>query len=194
MEWVYDDGGRSRYFKAEHVGDCVCRAIAIATGRDYREVYDDINELARGERTGKRKRGVSSARNGVYKGTIRKLMESYGWEWVPTMQIGQGCKVHLRAEELPSGPLVVNVSKHTTAVVDGVLHDTYDCSRDGTRCVYGYFRPPAGPTRHEGHGDAKLFREQMEALTDDFTAGLLAWCEYGKVAERFAREYAGWSE
>jgi len=24
-------------------------------------------------------------------------------------------------------------------VIDGVLHDTHDCSRDGTRCVYGYW-------------------------------------------------------
>ena len=23
---------------------------------------------------------------------------------------------------------------------DGVVHDTYDPSRDGTRCVYGYWR------------------------------------------------------
>lgn len=194
MEWVYDDGGRSRYFKAEHVGDCVCRAVAIATGRDYKEVYDDINRLAKSERTGKRKRGKSSARDGVYKGTIRKLMAEYGWEWVPTMQVGQGCRVHLRADELPSGPLVVSVSGHLTAVVDGRVRDTHDPSRGGTRCVYGYFRPPAKPTRHEGHGSARLFREQMEALTDDFTAGLLAWSEYGQQAERFAREYSGWSE
>lgn len=194
MEWVYDDGGRSRYFKAEKVGDCVCRAIAIATGKDYKEVYDDINRLAKAERTGKRKRGVSSARNGVYKGTIRKLMEEYGWEWVPTMQIGQGCKVHLRADELPSGPLVVSVSKHETAVIDGVLHDTYDCSRGGARCVYGYFRPPAEPTRHGGHGDTSLFRGQMEALTDDLVGGFIAWGEFGQMAEEFAREYVGWVE
>ena len=194
MEWVYDDGGRSGYYRAESVGDCVCRAVAIATGKDYKEVYDDINELAKSERTGKRKRGTSSARDGVYKDTIRKLMAGYGWEWVPTMQVGQGCRVHMRAEELPSGPLVVSLSKHCTAVVDGVCHDTYDPSRGGGRCVYGYFRPPAGPTRHDGHGDAELFREQMEALTDDFTAGLIAWSEYGQVAERFAREYAGWVE
>ena len=141
MEWVYDDGGRSRYFKAENVGDCVCRAIAIATNKDYKEVYDDINRMAKAERAGKRKRGTSSARNGVYKSTIKKLMKKYGWEWVPTMQIGQGCKVHMRAEELPSGPLVVSLSKHSAAVIDGVLHDTYDCTRGGTRCVYGYYRP-----------------------------------------------------
>jgi hypothetical protein len=41
---------------------------------------------------------------------------------------------------------VCNVSKHFTAVIDGRLHDTYDCSRNGNdcsrngkRCVYGYY-------------------------------------------------------
>ena len=55
------------------------------------------------------------------------------------MAIGSGCKVHLRADELPSGRLIVSVSKHLTAVIDGVIHDNHDPSRDGTRCVYGYF-------------------------------------------------------
>ena len=55
------------------------------------------------------------------------------------MQIGQGCKVHLRADELPPGRLVVSVSRHTTAVIGGVIHDTYDPAREGTRCVYGYY-------------------------------------------------------
>ena len=34
----------------------------------------------------------------------------------------------------------MSVSKHITAVVDGVIHDTFDPSRDGTRCVYGYWQ------------------------------------------------------
>lgn len=139
MEFVYDDGGRADYFKAENVGDCVCRAVAIATGKDYKRVYDDINALARTERTGKRKHGISSARNGVYKATVRKLMESYGWHWYPTMMVGQGCKVHLNDGELPDGRIVVNLSRHFTCVIDGVIHDIYDPSRDGTRCVYGYY-------------------------------------------------------
>jgi hypothetical protein len=44
------------------------------------------------------------------------------------MQIGSGCTVHLRADELPSGRLVVSVSKHLTAVIDGVIHDAHDPS------------------------------------------------------------------
>lgn len=139
MKWVYDDGGRSRYFKAEKVGDCACRAIAIATGTDYKVVYDLINKYAKEERTGVRKHGVSNARNGVYRETAHRIMTELGWTWHPTMKIGQGCKVHVRKDELPAGRLVLSLSKHYAAVVDGVLHDTYDSSRGGIRCVYGYW-------------------------------------------------------
>lgn len=140
MEFIYNDGGRSNYFKAERVGDCVTRAIANATGLDYKKVYDDLNELAKSERTGKRKRGKSSSRDGVYKGTYRKYLELLGWEWVPTMSIGTGCRTHLCSSELPKGTLIVRLSKHLTCVKDGIIYDTYDCSRGGTRGVYGYWR------------------------------------------------------
>ena len=140
MKFIYNDGGRSKYFKAEKAGDCVCRAICNATGKDYKEVYDSLNDLSKTERTGKRKKGISSARNGVYKNTYKKLLESMGWRWFPAMQIGSGCTMHMRAEELPKGVLIVRLSRHLTCVKDGVIYDTYDCSRDGTRCVYGYFK------------------------------------------------------
>ena len=62
------------------------------------------------------------------------------------MAIGQGCTVHLRADELPAGRLVVRLSRHVCAVVDGTVHDNHDPRRNGTRCVYGYWRfPPVTP-------------------------------------------------
>lgn len=139
MDYKEHDGGRAAAGYKGTAGDCVTRAIAIATGIPYQEVYDALNELAQRERTGKRKRGVSSARLGVYKQTYKRYLESLGWAWVPTMAIGSGCKVHLRADELPAGTLVVSLSKHLVAVKDGVAYDTHDPRRGGTRCVYGYF-------------------------------------------------------
>lgn len=59
--------------------------------------------------------------------------------WVPTMFIGSGCKVHMKSSELPKGRILVRLSQHYVAVVDGVINDTYDCSRNETRCVYGYY-------------------------------------------------------
>src|SRR5271170_7150052 len=138
----FTDGGRLAAGYKGKAGDCVVRAIAIATERQYQQIYDLVNSAAMHERTGKRKRGKSNARTGVYRTSIKRVMKSLGWVWTPTMQIGSGCTVHLRADELPSGRLVVSVSKHLTAVIDGVIHDTHDGSRRGTRCVYGYWQPP----------------------------------------------------
>jgi hypothetical protein len=137
--WVYDDGGRKAAgYRALEVGDCVSRAITIATGLPYQVVYDGLNVAAKRERPRRGKRR-SSARNGVHIPTIRRYRQDLGWVWHPTMQIGSGCTTHLRASELPKGHLIVSVSRHLTAVIDGIIHDTSDPSRGGTRCVYAYF-------------------------------------------------------
>ena len=138
---VINDGGRSAAGFRGHTGDCVVRAIAIAAQRPYREVYDAINERATAERPRRGKR--SNARKGVHRRTYEPYLLSLGFVWTPTMKIGQGCKVHLRADELPPGRIVVAVSKHMVAVVDGVIHDTSDPARSGTRCVYGYYAKDA---------------------------------------------------
>lgn len=137
--FIYDDGGRAAAGFKGSTGDCATRAISIVTGLPYKEVYDMINEYGKLEKVGCRKRGRSNARTGVYRETIKRIMENLGWKWVPTMFIGQGCKVHLHESELPKGKILCNVSKHVVAVIDGTIHDTYDCSRGGNRCVYGYF-------------------------------------------------------
>ena len=142
MEFVYNDGGRKAAGFKGLAGDCVVRAISIATDQPYQEVYDAINALCKKQKV--RKGKPSSARTGVSRKVYEPYLQEMGWRWVPTMRVGQGCKVHLREDELPRGRLVVAVSGHMTAVVDGVLHDNHDCSRDGSRCVYGYY---VGPER-----------------------------------------------
>lgn len=137
IEWVYDDGGRASTGYKGMASDCVTRAIAIAGRERYQKIYDLINEKALAEKP--RKQTRSSARKGVNKRTTRKIMEELGWTWNPTMLIGGGCRVHLDPDELPEGRLVVQLSGHVTAVIDGVVHDLYDPSRGGTRCVYGYW-------------------------------------------------------
>ncbi len=51
-------------------------------------------------------------------------MASLGFAWTPTMRIGSGCTFHLTDGELPTGRLVVAISNHYTAVIDGVIHTT----------------------------------------------------------------------
>jgi hypothetical protein len=140
MEFEYNDGGRSAAGYKGKTGDCTCRAIAIAAKLPYAYVYMLLNESAQDQRITKRQPKRGSARTGIYKTTIKRIMEMLGWKWTPTMQIGSGCKAHLRDGELPMGRLIVSVSKHMVAVVDGVIQDTHDPSRGGTRCVYGYWK------------------------------------------------------
>ncbi|HEX5308955.1 MAG TPA: hypothetical protein VFW38_07735 [Solirubrobacteraceae bacterium] len=152
--WVRNDGGRAAAGFTGHAGDCVVRAIAIATQHSYLNVYDSLHRYALSDRVlmakyelqyGAQARRHASPRTGVNRRVYDRYLTEIGWVWTPTMQIGQGCTVHLRAEELPSGRLIVRVSKHMCAVVDGVIHDTDDPSRGGTRCVYGYWqRRPCG--------------------------------------------------
>ena len=141
MRFVYNDGGRKAAGYIGITGDCVTRAIAIMTGKPYQEVYDALSDCAEpfNAKGYKRVRGVSSARGGMHKRAYKPYLQSLGLIWHPTMGIGTGCKVHLRDGELPMGRLLVQVSKHLVAVIDGVMQDTHDCSRNGTRCVYGYY-------------------------------------------------------
>ncbi len=143
--FTYNDGGRAAAGYKGTAGDCVCRSIAIASGKSYQEVYD---ALAHGNKTQRRTKhstktcNVRTAAGGIH--TSRKwfkdYMKSIGFEWFATMEIGKGCKTHLTASELPNGNLVVAVSKHFTAMIDGVIHDTdSNVSRSGKRCVYGYY-------------------------------------------------------
>ena len=126
---VYDDGGRSKYFKAKDVRDCVTRALAIATKRDYKEVYDMLYEEAK-----------ESPRNGVKKKAWKNVARKLGGVWHPCTGIGTGCTMHLNPDEIPNEKrMVMQVSKHLCAVINGKVHDTFDCTRDGERCVYGYW-------------------------------------------------------
>jgi len=131
IRFVQTDGGRAAAgFKGE-AGDCVVRAIAIISERPYKEVHDELTEWQGWD--------ADAGGNVVGHFTHKKFILSLGFVWVPLMQIGSGCKVHLRADELPNGRIIVRVSHHVAAVIYRVLYDTYDCSRDGKRCVYGYY-------------------------------------------------------
>lgn len=170
-EFNYNDGGRSKYFKGSG-GDCVTRAICIASELDYIEIYNRLAEGNASQRKGKyesKKAGKRTALRGINttRQWFKDFMKELGFVWVPTMLIGQGCKVHLCSDELPAGRLVVAVSNHYTSVIDGIINDTFNpqrevhCTRpndngplktgewlhpDGDvicsiqrRCVYGYW-------------------------------------------------------
>jgi hypothetical protein len=143
VSYGYHDGGRAEAGFRGPARDCVTRAVAIAAGRPYRTVYDELSAIQAGLRRGAgRARPHASARDGVIvqRKAFRDYMAGLGFAWTPTMAVGAGCTVHVHHRELPkAGRLVLHLSRHCAAYVDGILFDTHDCSRGGTRCVYGYW-------------------------------------------------------
>ena len=68
MQFIWNDGGRALSGFVGSTGDCVTRAIAIATGRAYRDVYQEL-----GVRTQK------SPRDGVPTRSAADYLNSLGW-------------------------------------------------------------------------------------------------------------------
>jgi hypothetical protein len=124
--FIQTDGGRSQYFKGQ-AGDCAARAMAIALELDYKQCY---NELAAAHRatTGKR-----TARNGIYKDDFSVVLKRHGWVWHPAPKI-DGRKA--RHYDMPEGRVIARMSRHFAAVIDGVVHDSFD-SRD--KMIYGFW-------------------------------------------------------
>lgn len=204
MEFNYNDGGRSKYFKADNVGDCVTRAIAIATGKDYLEIYNRLNEMAKREST-KRHRGHkrSQARNGVFKETWKRYLKEIGWVHHSTCEVGsRNEKLKFVDGALPQkGRIIVQLSKHLTCLVDGVINDTYDCSRkeyydresgdlmvNEERCVYGYWTAPTEEQQESMEHSKRLVEAQKEAVKQTKTKVSKIKDKYNKLIKAHQKE------
>ena len=146
FKYQFNDGGRQSAGFIGAAGDCVVRSIAIAAELPYQQVYEDLkhaNSVYAESKNDRLARRLSikgaTPRNGNHRKVFHDYILSLGFEWTPTMSIGKGCQVHLRADELPNGILIVKVSKHLTSIVNQVIQDTHNPSRRGKRCVYGYY-------------------------------------------------------
>jgi hypothetical protein len=115
MKWIYNDGGRSFYYKAPNVKDCVCRAIAIANNKDYKVVYNTLKLFNNGQ----------SPRNGMYESVYSKLLKSWGWKPISC----EKKNIHLKEDELPDGIIICKIDHHLVAVKNKIIYDTWDCSK-----------------------------------------------------------------
>jgi hypothetical protein len=138
QRFVYDDSGRAVAGFKVKTGDCACRAIAIVTGKPYREVHDNLNalcallgELVHDNRSRCRQRRMS-ADVGIPPPIARLYLGQLGWHWTPTNA------ARLHRWDLPSGRIIVSLSKHLVALIDNVVHDHGEHWR-GRRAVYGYY-------------------------------------------------------
>ena len=92
-----DDGGRAAAGYKGQAGDCVVRSIAIVTGSPYQKVYDDLfkaNEEFRNTSRTKLARSLKqkndSPRSGTHRVVLKKYLAQLGFQWTPTMFVGQG--------------------------------------------------------------------------------------------------------
>jgi hypothetical protein len=151
-EFVEDDGGRAAAGYGEAKGDCVARAITIATGKPYAEVFEALK--AAHSRHVKRLRPGSDAagfeerrrtepiHNGCERKVYAPYLRSLGWQYTRIRE-----RLCLRAGALPPGRLIVLVYGHAVAVIDGVIHDTYDSGGTGKRPMEGYWSQAAAEER-----------------------------------------------
>lgn len=117
--WVYDDGGRLAAGLHGQGNDCAVRAIAIATGGSYLAIYNDL-----------------APHIGVYRQVWQPYLENLGFVWHIAMEVGHSARVRVR--DLPQGIVVAMLRGHICTIIDGVVHDTFDHTKDGAAVVYGY--------------------------------------------------------
>lgn len=127
-----NDGGRSAAGYKGDTGDCVTRAIAIATGNDYETTRQDLMKVTDGFR-GKSRTKVAksiknnSVRNGVLKEIYRPYLEAIGWKRVALQKFGDPKRYYMTTDDLPMGTVIVEMRKHLVTVIDHVVQDTWDC-------------------------------------------------------------------
>lgn len=132
MEFIWNDGGRAASGYVGTTGDCVTRAISIATGRSYREVYAELGE-----------RAASSPRDGIPIDVISEYLLSRDWQPIvadATNTLGEA--------DLPDGVAILYIragnrpSSHLVTVIDRVIYDTWNPADDRSYTILKYWRPP----------------------------------------------------
>lgn len=103
-----------------NVGDCVVRAIAIATGKPWLEVYDDLH------RVGRRFYDMPSS-NDVWGRYLYRM----GFEpFILPAACPECVTVREFARMFPNGRYIVGTGSHAVAVIGGNYYDTWDSGNE----------------------------------------------------------------
>jgi hypothetical protein len=144
LPFKYNDGGRKKAGFKGTTGDCVTRAIAIALKQPYAEVYEWVNVLCAYSFTANKRRREeedepSYAHNGPYLMDIMPGLNNRGWRYY----VARGKEMTL--DQIPRGRIVARVKNkdmegfHLMAIVNGVIHDTFDWQTRGL-VVVGFIK------------------------------------------------------
>lgn len=100
-------------------GDCVVRALALAAGKTWSEVYDELCEIGR-------EAYYMPSDKEVYEIWLGK--NDFIKHRQPRKADNRKYKVYELVDELGIKDAVISLSGHMTAIEDGILYDTWDCS------------------------------------------------------------------
>lgn len=139
MNWIYDDGGRiaaglkSHHLQKRPAGDCVIRSIAIVAEYDYKVLRLTCNEIVR--QAGHC--GLFNSSIGYPRYVYGRLLRHYGFRYFSTYRTGIS-RVRQFADRVAfPHNYILNCPQHMTSIMEGELHDIWDCS---AMRVYGYWR------------------------------------------------------
>lgn len=112
--------------EGKKTGDCVVRALAIAEGKNWLDVYDALCQIGR---------RIYDMPNG--KRTYETYLQEHGYtkQRMPKHANGRRYTLKQLADER-GGTIVVSVARHLATIRDSELLDTWDCSH---KCVGNYF-------------------------------------------------------
>lgn len=132
MDFIWNDGGRAACGFVGLTGDCVTRAIAIATGAVYRDVYEKLGKVSE-----------KSPRRGVRTDIASDYLTERHWHRC------EGLGREFNVELLPKGIVIVHLampndrSQHFCTVIDRVVHDTWNPSDDDGYVIKTYWTSAA---------------------------------------------------
>lgn len=161
LNLVIFDGGREDAGYKGDAGDCVTRAISIATAweSDSRYEYEKhrsalMERKATWRKTSRSKRAKASKSNSVRNGTpkevYRPYLEDLGWERVSLVKFGDPTRKEMVKEDIPNDVVILEVRKHIVACVRHTVYDTWD-SRESTLFVDGYATDETKPRTVNGY-------------------------------------------
>jgi hypothetical protein len=104
--------------KGIKTGDCVVRAIATATNKDYLECRRELNQK-------KRKLGFSGYKDTLF---LYKYLEKNPRLIFKAVKGEPRIKGSDFTELHPKGTYILKMAGHITACIDGVILDTWDCT------------------------------------------------------------------
>ena len=103
-----------------HISDCVIRSLSVLTDRDWRVVYDELSDLA----------GDVGLMFDKVEFVEDYLDDRYFRECHYSKTIGEFAKEH------PYGRYAITMDGHITAIIDGIIYDTFNPSDRIMRCAW----------------------------------------------------------